>query len=152
MPLSLKHTIDARIREWRDSRAAKGGQVRLTEVEVWRDYVHREYFVALAPRRGERETKDEEKDEGKDEEGKEGLEKEGNEDGEKGKEDKEGKKEGKEPELIPVALVVLHQLSPMYGFQVKYALDFPSTERWRTGSTSGAIESALSAAMRAGSK
>ncbi|KAJ3884493.1 aspartyl-tRNA synthetase [Lentinula edodes] len=91
MPLSLKHTIDARIREWRDARAAKGGQVRLTEVEVWRDYVHREYF----------------------------------------------KLKEEEPELIPVALVVLHQLSPIHGFQVKYALDFPSTERWRTGSTSG---------------
>ncbi|KAJ4495004.1 hypothetical protein C8J55DRAFT_554613 [Lentinula edodes] len=146
MPLSLKHTLDARIREWRDARAAKGGQVRLTEVEVWRDYVHREYFVALAPRktRGEGETKDEE---GKDNEG---SEKEDKEEGTKeGKKENREKKEGKEPELIPVALVVLHQLSPIHGFQVKYALDFPSTERWRTGSTSGAIESALSAAMRA---
>ncbi|KAJ3874549.1 aspartyl-tRNA synthetase [Lentinula edodes] len=136
MPLSLKHTIDARIREWRDSRAAKGGQVRLTEVEVWRDYVHREYFVALAPRktRGEGEGEKQNVDE-----------KEEEQDGE---EDKKRPKE-RDPELIPVALVVLHQLSPMYGFQVKYALDFPSTERWRTGSTSGAIESALSAAMRA---
>ncbi|KAJ4500693.1 hypothetical protein C8R41DRAFT_808491 [Lentinula lateritia] len=107
MPLGLKHTIDARIREWRDARAAKGGQVRLTEVEVWRDYVHREYFVALAPRRMRGEGEGDEV------------------------------KEEEEPELIPVALVVLHQLSPIHGFQVKYALDFPSTERWRTGSTSG---------------
>ncbi|KAJ4477137.1 lysyl-tRNA synthetase [Lentinula aciculospora] len=88
---------DARISEWQDSRRKKGGQVRLTEVEVWRDYVHREYF-----------TKDAEKS-----------------------------------KMIPVALVVLHQLSPMYGFQVKYALDFPSTERF------SAIEAALSSAMRA---
>lgn len=136
MPLSLKHTIDARIREWRDSRAAKGGQVRLTEVEVWRDYVHREYFVALAPRRGGKNEDEDEEGKDNDEEGeKEEKEEEGKkEDREKGKKER---KEGKEPELIPVALVVLHQLSPMYGFQVKYALDFPSTERWRTGSTSG---------------
>ncbi|KAJ3866210.1 hypothetical protein EV359DRAFT_79728 [Lentinula novae-zelandiae] len=134
MPLGLRHTIDARIREWRDARAAKGGQVRLTEVEVWRDYVHREYFVALAPRRMRGEGG---KDGEGDGEGEGEKEVKGNEEEKKEKGDKKKKGEEREPELIPVALVVLHQLSPIHGFQVKYALDFPSTERWRTGSTSG---------------
>ncbi|KAJ3991560.1 hypothetical protein F5050DRAFT_1581216 [Lentinula boryana] len=106
MSLQLKHQIDDRIKEWREGRRKKGGQVRLTEVEVWRDSVHRQYFGAN--------------------------------------------------DKIPVALVVLHQLSPMYGFQVKYALDFPSPSpssssspsKYQTpNSTTGAIESALTTAM-----
>ncbi|KAJ3744346.1 aspartyl-tRNA synthetase [Lentinula detonsa] len=106
--------IDDRIKEWREGRRKKGGQVRLTEVEVWRDSVHRQYFVALAPRK---------------------------------REGGEGKEEGGVDDKIPVALVVLHQLSPMYGFQVKYALDFPSSLSTPTTPTTGAIESALTTAM-----
>ncbi|KAJ3979795.1 hypothetical protein F5890DRAFT_1575886 [Lentinula detonsa] len=114
MSLHLKHQIDDRIKEWREGRRKKGGQVRLTEVEVWRDSVHRQYFVALAPRK---------------------------------REGGEGKEEGGVDDKIPVALVVLHQLSPMYGFQVKYALDFPSSLSTPTTPTTGAIESALTTAM-----
>ncbi|KAJ3801831.1 aspartyl-tRNA synthetase, cytoplasmic [Lentinula aff. detonsa] len=103
MSLHLKHQIDDRIKEWREGRRKKGGQVRLTEVEVWRDSIHRQYFE------GEAEAVD---------------------------------------DKIPVALVVLHQLSPMYGFQVKYALDFPSSSSSTpTTPTTGAIESALTTAM-----
>lgn len=47
--LSIKHAIGERITEWREGRKKKGGQVRSTEVEPWRDDTHRQYFVALAP-------------------------------------------------------------------------------------------------------
>ncbi|KAJ3837715.1 putative aspartate-tRNA ligase [Lentinula raphanica] len=103
--LSLKHAIDERIEEWKEGRKTKGGQVRLTDVEVWRDYIHRVYFVALAPKTKNTTSATEE-----------------------------------EEDNIPVSLVVLHQLSPLHGFQVKYALDFPS-------SSSGSIELTLSSAM-----
>ncbi|KAJ3760437.1 hypothetical protein EV360DRAFT_39796 [Lentinula raphanica] len=109
MPLSLKHAIDKRIEGWKEGRKTKGGQVRLTDVEVWRDYIHRVYFVALAPKSNKTTSATEEEEE--------------------------------EEDNIPVSLVVLHQLSPLHGFQVKYALDFPSS------SSSGSIELTLSSAM-----
>ncbi|KAF9069264.1 hypothetical protein BDP27DRAFT_1421233 [Rhodocollybia butyracea] len=122
MPLSLKHVIDARIKEWRDGRRKKGGQVRLTEVDPWRDWEHRQYFVALAPRKSVNDSDSM---------------------------DSPSDSPSSKDEKIPVSLVVLHQLSPVHGVQVKYALDFPPTSAFPTISTSGAIESALSAAMHA---
>ncbi|KIK63121.1 hypothetical protein GYMLUDRAFT_41440 [Collybiopsis luxurians FD-317 M1] len=122
MPLSVKHAIDSCIAEWREGRRKKGGQVRLTEVEVWRDFVHRQYFVAMGPKKRREEEEAGSPRPSMDVASTQTV--------------------GKDGEKVPVALVVLHQLSPKYGFQVKYALDFAN-------SPSGSIEAALSAAMHA---
>ncbi|KAE9407683.1 aspartyl-tRNA synthetase [Gymnopus androsaceus JB14] len=125
MPLSIKHAIDERIAEWREGRKKKGGQVRLTEVEPWRDHTHRQYYVAMAPPK--RGAKNAESPAGSPRSSVDG--------------NSSAKRSSSEPK-IPVALVVLHQLSPQHGFQVKYALDFPH-------SPSGSIECALSSAFHA---
>ncbi|KAF5377369.1 hypothetical protein D9757_008019 [Collybiopsis confluens] len=125
MPISNKHAIDSRIEEWREGRRKKGGQVRLTEVEVWRDFVHRQYFVAMGPKKRRAES------------GKTDSPRPSTDTAESA-----AKQPREEGEKVPVALVVLHQLSPIYGYQVKYALDFPD-------SPSGSIELALASAMQA---
>ncbi|WVW85254.1 aspartate-tRNA(Asn) ligase [Kwoniella bestiolae CBS 10118] len=115
----LKDAIDERIREWQDHRAGggkKGKQIHLTEIAPWRDSGHRRYFIAESDP-GKRNTSN------------------GHSDGPALNGDGDG-------ESRVETLVVLTRLSPKHGYQLKWALDFPSSPK-------GAIESTVQSALSA---
>lgn len=96
LPQEWKDKVDARIKEWQNSRNTAGKQVHLTEIRPWVDTEHRRYFYAA-----------------------------------------EGGRDGKIH-----AMVVMHQLAPENGYQVKFSNEFP-------GAPSGTIESLTLHAMSA---
>ncbi|WVQ68602.1 aspartate-tRNA(Asn) ligase [Kwoniella botswanensis] len=112
-----KNKIDERIEEWQEHRSSgnkKGKQIHLTEIAPWRDSGHRRYFIAESDpsKRNVDDTKKTNGDTSKDD----------------------------EPRIE--TLVVLTRLSPKHGYQLKWALDFPSSPK-------GAIESTVQSALSA---
>ena len=79
VPEDVRQQLEERIKDWQNNR--QGKQIHLSEITPFRDYAHRQYFMA--------------------------------------KSDHDDKIH---------ALVVLAQLAPRYGIQVKWALDFPDAE------------------------
>ncbi|OCF75662.1 aspartate-tRNA(Asn) ligase [Kwoniella mangroviensis CBS 8886] len=113
-----KNKIDERIKEWQEHRSSgnkKGKQIHLTEIAPWRDSGHRRYFIAESDPR-KRNIDHTKKTNG----------------------DKSNDKD--EPRIE--TLVVLTRLSPKHGYQLKWALDFPSSPK-------GAIESTVQSALSA---
>ncbi|OCF35797.1 aspartate-tRNA(Asn) ligase [Kwoniella heveanensis BCC8398] len=120
----FKRRADKRIEEWKNTRSSRGKQVHLTEIAPWRDPEHRRYFIAESDPKSRQSNGDAENGTGK---------KQSN--GESDNSTSDG-------EPIIETLVVLTRLSPKHGYQLKWALDFPSAPH-------GAIESTVQAALSA---
>ncbi|WWC90373.1 aspartate-tRNA(Asn) ligase [Kwoniella dendrophila CBS 6074] len=105
-----------RIDEWKNTRSNKGKQIHLTEIAPWKDSKHRRYFIA------------------------ESNPKKRNENNHNNQNDVNGKDEKDDEDRIET-LVVLTKLSPKYGYQLKWALDFPNSPH---GSIESTVQTALS--------
>ncbi|THV07279.1 Aminoacyl-tRNA synthetase [Dendrothele bispora CBS 962.96] len=103
---------EQRMEEWKAGRKSgeKGKQVHLTDLNPWTDYEHRTYVYATTRPGGTNDSQDT---------------------------TQASKHTG--PQTVH-ALVVLTQLSPQHGYQVKWALEFP-------GAPSGTIEAAVLGAL-----
>ncbi|KAI3609890.1 aspartyl-trna synthetase [Moniliophthora roreri] len=162
VPSELQAKIDRRLEDWLKDRKTKGKQVHLTDVKPWRDMEHRMYFVAVGPagagsgsgsgtrtptkvtlQLGKKNTKDRKKEE--ETSLLSGVK--SNLDGHTPTPSDvlsvtstgsalSSKWDGQEVH----AMVVLTQLAPQKGYQVKWALDFP-------GAPSGTIEHAVLTAL-----
>ncbi|WVQ79753.1 aspartate-tRNA(Asn) ligase [Cryptococcus sp. DSM 104549] len=121
-PEEVKQEADKRIEEWKAARNTAGKQIHLTEIAPWRDEGHRRYFIAES-------THDA---------------------GEASSSSSSTSSSGKQSnghtasEATPTidTLVVLTRLAPSKGYQLKWALDFPSSPH-------GAIEATVQAALSA---
>ncbi|WRT68730.1 aspartate-tRNA(Asn) ligase [Kwoniella shivajii] len=113
--------IDKRIEEWKSTRSERGKQIHLTEIAPWKDQKHRRYFIAETDPKKHKPT----------ENGDENIHVDGH-----------VKEDGVSEEPRIETLVVLTRLSPKNGYQLKWALDFPS-------SSHGAIESTVQTALSA---
>ncbi|KAK7045985.1 aspartate--tRNA ligase dps1 [Paramarasmius palmivorus] len=158
VPAELRKKIDVRLGDWVKDRKKKGKQVHLTDVRPWRDMEHRIYFVAVGPKgsgsgsgSGEKLALRSSKKEG---EGEEEMSMSSGVKSNVPTVDSAKSPVASGSDVLSVtssntatsassgskwenqevhALVVLTELAPRNGYQVKWALDFP-------GAPNGTIE------------